>query len=126
MSGLECIRDIRFCHVKNFLNEDFRPKADLRARTQLESHGRISDRRDVAANVNSLNSSLSENLNVQDASTSHFASLFAYEARPVSVRYETMPHHEYSEWARGASGRWIFGNAVFRREHARVSPFSSL
>ncbi len=31
MSGLRCIRDISFAHVKNFLNGDKRPEADVQA-----------------------------------------------------------------------------------------------
>ncbi len=29
MSGLGCIRDTQYWHVKNFLNGDFRPQADV-------------------------------------------------------------------------------------------------
>jgi hypothetical protein len=50
----------------------------------------------VAADVNPARTSLSEDVNVQNAAASHLASLFADKARTGSARHETMSHHENS------------------------------
>ena len=65
-----------------------------RPNKRLKAHCGVSDRRNVAPNVDPARASLSENVNVQNAAASHLASLFADKARAGSTRYETMSHHE--------------------------------
>jgi hypothetical protein len=67
-----------------------------RAHKRLHAHCGMSDRRDAAADVNPARTSLSEDVNVQNAAASHLASLFADKARTGSARHETMSHHENS------------------------------
>jgi hypothetical protein len=65
-----------------------------RAHERLKGHCAVSDRRNVAADVDPARTSLSENMNVQNAAAAHLASLFADKAYTRSTRYETMLHHE--------------------------------
>ena len=96
-----------------------------REHKSLKAHYGVSDRRNVAADVDPTHTLLSGNVNVQNAAATHHSSLFADKTRIRSARHKTMSHHENGQWAGRASRCWIFGNSIVRCEHARVSSVGS-
>src|ERR1700691_2442346 len=89
----------------------------------LESHHSFRQRRHISADINTNLAVFALNANMQYARAAHLSALLAHKASPRSAGCQTIPHHERSQWPRGASRCWIFRFSVEGNKNPRVSPF---